>query len=168
MLRNSEAPHPSLSELVPTFVFDPTNPNWATTAANPLERTLAKVERLALRRDLRQKVSFEWDAPERAPGALMVLHHTSKRQSWQTALAGPALKNQGQPEVILIDATGGATRTNPTAVRKIPEFLVFAKENGLTDAGAVIVTDDPKTFFILRAKLGDAKLLFSTKAWAAE
>lgn len=163
-----EATNPSLAELVPTFVFDPAKRAWATTASNPLERTLAKVERLALRRDLRQRVSLEWGIPDKAPGALMVLHHTAKKESWRTALTAQALKASGRPEVVLLDATDAAMRTNYAAVRRIPDFLAFAQENGFSDTGAVIVTDDPKTFFIMRAQLRDSKATFTTKVWAAE
>jgi hypothetical protein len=162
------APNPSLAELVPTFVFDPTKRAWATTTSNPLERTLAKVERLALRRDLRQRVSLEWDIPDKAPGALMVLHHTAKKESWRIALAAQALKDQGLPEVLLLDATDAARRTNYAAVKRIPDFLLFARENGFSDTGAVIVTDDPKTYFILRSQLRDSVSLLSTRVWAAE
>lgn len=162
------APNPSLAELVPTFVFDPANRTWATTVSNPLQRTLAKVERLALRRDLRERVSLEWDIPRMAPGALMVLHHTAKKEAWRTALAAEALKGEGHPEVLLLDATDAAVRTNYAAVQRIPDFLLFAREHGPSDAGAVVVTDDPKTFNILRLQLLNAKVGFKTKVWAAE
>ncbi|WP_171020431.1 hypothetical protein [Cupriavidus sp. 2SB] len=165
---NPESPNPSLAELVPTFVFDPANRTWATTVSNPLERTLAKVGRLAHRRDLREKVNLEWGTPGKAPSALMVMHHTAKKDSWRTALADPALKGQGRPEVLLLDATDTASRTNYAAVNGIPDFLLFARENGFSDAGAVIVTDDPKTFFIIRGQLRDSKIPFSTRVWAAE
>lgn len=162
------APNPSLAELVPTFVFDPAKRAWATTVSNPLERTLAKVERLAHRRDLRQRVSLEWDIPDKAPGALMVLHHTAKKDSWRTALTAQALKASGRPEVLLLDATDAAMRTNYAAVKRLPDFLAFARENGFSDTGVVIVTDDPKSFFVLRAQLRDFKVTFTTKVWAVE
>lgn len=162
------APDPSLAELVPTFFFDPAKQSWTTTASNALERTLAKVERLALRRDLRQKVSQEWGLPDKAPNALMVLHHSAKKEAWRAALAAQAVKASGRPEVLLMDATAAATRTNYAAVKRIPEFLTFAKQNGLSDSGAVIVADDPKTFFALQALLRASKVKFETKVWAAE
>ncbi|EKZ98151.1 hypothetical protein D769_16662 [Cupriavidus sp. HMR-1] len=165
---NPGSPNPSLAELVPTFVFEPTNRTWATTVSNPLERTLAKVERLAHRRDLRERVNLEWGTPGKAPSALMVVHHTAKKDSWRMALADPAFKGQGRPEVLLLDATDAASRTNYAAVKRIPDFLSFARENGFSDTGAVIVTDDPKTFFTLRVKLRDSKVPFATKVWAAE
>ncbi|WP_265305936.1 hypothetical protein [Verminephrobacter eiseniae] len=91
-LHTPEATNPSLAELVPTFVFDPAKRAWATTVSNPLERTLAKVECPALRRDLRQRVSLEWDIPDKAPCALMVLHYTAKKESWRTALTACIFK----------------------------------------------------------------------------
>lgn len=162
------APNPSIAELVPTFVFDPAKRAWATIVSNPLKRTLAKVELLALRRDLRQRVSLEWGIPDKAPGALMVLHHTAKKDSWRTALTAQALKATGRPEVLLLDATDAAMRTSYAAVKRIHDFLPFARKNGFSDTGAVIITDDPKTFFIFRAQLRDAKAEFTTKVWAAE
>lgn len=163
-----ELPNPSLAELVPTFVFDPAKRAWTTTVTNPLERTLSKVDRLANRRDLRQKVSSEWSEPDKAPGALMAMHYMARKGAWRTALTTPALKGQGRPELLLLDATSAANNTSSSAVKRIPDFLLFTRENGFADTGAVIVTDDPKTFFILQARLSKFKLTFSTKEWAVE
>lgn len=163
-----EAPNPSLAELVPTFIFDPTKRAWTTTTSNPLERTLAQVERLQYRRDLRQRVGLEWGIPDKAPGALMVMHHTTRRESWRIGLAAQALKGLGRPEILLLDATDAASRANYAAVKRIPDFLSFARENGFSDAGAVIVTDDPKTFFLLRSQLRGSVSTLLTKVWAAE
>jgi hypothetical protein len=169
-LHTQDAPNPSLAELVPVFVFDPVKCTWTTTVANPLERTFVKIERLVTRRDLRQKVSLEWGTPGKAPGALMVLHHTAKKESWRTALADHALKGAGCPEIMLLDATDAARRTNYAAVKRIPDFLLFAREKGFSDTGigAIIVTDDPKTFFSFREQLGKSRIAFSTSVWAAE
>lgn len=163
-----DAADPSLAELVPTFVYDSAKQSWTTTVSNPLERTLARVERLVLRRDLRQRVSQEWGVPDKAPSALMVLHHTSKKEAWRAALAALTVKTSGRPEALLLDATTAATRTNYAAVKRIPDFLKFAKQNGLSDSGALIMTDDPKTFFVLQAQLRDFNIKFGTKIWAAE
>jgi hypothetical protein len=163
------APNPSLAELVPTFVFDPAKRTWGTTTFNPLERSLARVERLALRRDLRQRVSLEWGLPDKAPGALMVVHHTAKKDSWRIALASSALKERGRPEVFLLDATSEAANgTRYAAAKRIPDFLRFARENGFSETGAVVVTDDPKEYFILRAQLQKFVGSLETKVFAAE
>lgn len=168
-INHPELPNPSLAELIPSFVFDPIKLEWITTVTSPLERTLSKVERLVRRRSLRQRVGREWRTPDKAPGAIMAMHYTANRKnSWQAAFATSALKDQGQPEVLLLDATESAIQTNYAAVKRIPDFLRFAHDNGLADAGTVILTDDPKEFFILCAKLHKAKLEFSTKVWAAE
>jgi hypothetical protein len=111
---------------------------------------------------------LEWDIPEKAPSALMVMHHTAKKDTWRSALAAQALKGLGRPEVLLLDATNAAMRTNYAAVKRIPDFLAFTRESGFSNLGAVVVTDDPKTFFILRAQLQGSKTAFTTKVWAAE
>lgn len=165
---NPELANPSLAELVPVFVYDPSQRSWGTTAASPLERTLSKVERLANRRDVRAKVGTEWSEAEKAPGALMVLHHSAKKEGWRVALSAASVKGRGRPEAVLLDATHAASLTNYSAVRRIPEFLALARENGFASCGALIVTDDPKAFFSLRAQLHEAKVPFTTRVCAAE
>ncbi|WP_199099685.1 hypothetical protein [Dyella sp. ASV21] len=163
---NQQISDPSLAELIPTFVFSRSNQSWEAAAANPLERTLSKVKNLAIRRHLREKVNMEWGVPAKAPGALLVMHHAAKRATWRTSLN--ALGAQGRPEVLLLDATDASARSDYSASMHIPDFLLAARKFGMDEAGAVIVTDDPKTFFILRARMADSKLDFSTKVWAAE
>ena len=167
-LHNPEVPHPSLAELVPAFVFDPSRKDWITTVTSPLERTLKKVEALAHRRDLRQKVETEWSNALKAPGALMVLHNTARKEAWREALKSRALQDGGRPEVLLLDATTSAMQTNYAAVKRIPDFLEYARSNGLSEAGAVVVTDDPKTFSVLRAQLSSLRLPLKTFVSAAE
>lgn len=141
---------------------------WATVAANPLERSLKKVERLAHRRNLRDKVNVEWSDPKKAPGALMVLHQTARKDTWKEALSSPALRGEGKPEVFLLDATSTADQRSYSAVRRIPDFLRYAADNGYQDVGSVVITDDPKTFFVFRARLNELKLKPKTQVWAAE
>ena len=163
-----EAPNPSFAELVPAFVFDPIERVWTITSHNPLERTLAKVEHLALRRGLREQVRLEWNVPDKAPGALMVLHHSVKKEAWRAALADRALLGSGRPEVLLLDATVSAERTNFSAVKRIPDFLKFARDNGYSDVGVVVVTDDPQRYFALQAALNQHRIAFKATALAAE
>lgn len=168
-IHHSELPNPSLAEMIPSFIFDSIEQEWKTTITSPLEHTLSKVKRLARRQNLRQRVSLEWKKPYKAPSAIMAIHYTAhKKSSWQDALTTSALKDQGKPEVLLLDATESATHTNYAAVKRIPDFLLFARENGFSDTGIVIVADDPKTFFVLRAQLRSSKVSFSTKVWAVE
>lgn len=167
-LHNPELPNPSLAELVPAFVFDPSKKDWITTVTSPLERTLKKVESLAQRKDLRQKLEAEWGSASKAPGALMVLHNVARKDAWREAMRSRALQNAGQPEVLLLDATTSAMQTNYAAVKRIPDFLEFSRGNGLAEAGAVVVTDDPKTYFVMRAQLSSLRLSLKTFVYAAE
>ncbi|WP_442783223.1 hypothetical protein [Collimonas fungivorans] len=160
--------NPSFGEVIPAFIFNATQHTWSSVLHSPLERSLTKVERLAHRRDIRDKVNAEWGDPKKAPGALMVLHHLARKSVWKEALAAPSLRGDGKPEIFLLDATEAAEQTDYGAVRRIPDFLRCAYENGYQDTGAVIVTDDPKTFFVMRARLSEFKLKPKTHVWAAE
>lgn len=164
----AELPNPSLGELIPTFSFDSEKRQWTSVVKSPLERSLSKVTKLAHRKELRSKVNSEWGAGEKAPGALMTLHPSSRKDVWKHALASPQLKDAAQPDVLLLDATSTTERRHYNAVRKIPEFLRFARESGLSDKGAIIVTDDPKTFFVMRARLEEMHLAPVSHVWAAE
>ena len=175
---NPDLPNPSLAEFFPVFVFSPTDKKWVTTVGSPLERTLSKVGKLAAgrgsagasayRNELKQKVGLEWQSPDKAPSALMVLHHTARRETWGMALAGDALREAGRPEVLLLDATQAAASTNYNAVKAIPALVKYARESGMSNVGSVIVTDDPKTFFSIRSQFGKHKIDHSTQIWAAE
>lgn len=175
---NPDLPNPSLAEFVPVFVFDAPEKRWVTTASVPLERTLSKVGKLsvgrgsagasAFRNDLKQKVGAEWGSPELAPSALMVMHHSTRREAWIKGFCDEALRGAGRPTLLLLDATQAALSTNYAAVKNIPPFIKAARENGLGESGAVVVTDDPKTYFALRARLLELKIEHSTRVWAAE
>lgn len=163
-----EFPNPSLGELVPTFILAEPKAGWTTPVSTPLERTLSKVVRLEHRREVRAKVSSEWGAAAKAPGALMVVHNSTRKDAWREGLRAPSLQGSGQPEVLLLDATSAAAKSNYNAVQRIPDFLRCAREHGLQAAGAVIVTDDPKTFFVLRAQLHEMRQAPVAAVWAAE
>ncbi|MHB1098564.1 MAG: hypothetical protein ACYCZR_03325 [Burkholderiales bacterium] len=161
-------PNPSLGELVPTFVYDAQQRAWGAVAQSPMERSLRKVTKLAHRRDLRSKVTSELGTAVKAPDALMVIHRSARKDVWKLALSSPQLKAPASPDVFLLDATSTTEDRDYNAVRKIPEFLRYARDNGFSKQGALIVTDDPKTYFILRARLEELNLSPRTQVWAAE
>ncbi|MCU7926834.1 MAG: hypothetical protein KZQ97_10375 [Candidatus Thiodiazotropha sp. (ex Dulcina madagascariensis)] len=167
-IMHPEVDNPSLAELVPTFTYDPKQQEWISVSKFPLERSLKKVDKLARRRDIRRKINNEWGDPLNAPGALMVLHRSAKKNDWTKALNNQVLGVDGQPEVFLLDATSAAVQGNHSSVMRIPDFLNVAIKNGYGNTGAVVVADDPKTFFLLRAQLNKLKLNHKTKVWAAE
>jgi hypothetical protein len=163
---SSELPPPSLAETVPTFVF--ADGSWGTSVTKPLERSLRKVRKLAHRKKIRDEVNAEWGNLKVSPGALLVVHGTSRKDQWKAALQGCGTSGRARPEVLLLDATSAAARSNYHAVKRIPDFLRSAYDQGLAGTGVVIVTDDPKTFFILRAKLGEGRFSFSQRVYPAE
>lgn len=163
-----DLPNPALAELVPSFVYDSAERGWTTTATNPLERSISKVDRLSVRRDLRAKVKEEWGEPNKAPGALMVLHRSTRKKLWQAAFRDPALQGRGRPDALLLDATRAACGFDPATLRQIPEVILAAREAGHTSAGAVIITDEPQFYFRLRAALHESKIAFVAREFAAE
>lgn len=165
---HAEVENPSLAEIIPTFMYEPTIHAWASSVKSPLERSIKKVERLAHRRIIREKVNAEWANPKLAPGALMVMHHSSRKNTWKQAFSDPALKGEGKPEVLLIDATSASENTNYSAVRRVPDFIRCARDNGYQDIGTLIIMDDPKTFFVIRDRLSELKLSLNSQVWAAE
>ena len=164
----STLPNPSLGELVPTFVYEPQQRAWGAIAQNPMERSLRKVTKLAHRRDLRNKITSELGTAVKAPDALMVIHRSARKDVWKLALSSQQLKAPASPDVFLLDATSTTEDRDYNAVRKIPEFLSYARDNGFAKQGALIVTDDPKTYFILKARLEELNLSPRTHVWAAE
>lgn len=167
-LNHPEVENPSLGEIIPVFMYETSQHAWASVVVSPLERSLKKVECLARRRYIREKLKAEWSAPEKAPGALFVLHHTARKESWKEALFAPPLCGKGKPEVLLLDATSSADQRSYNAVRRIPDFLRYARDNGYQDIGSVVITDDPKTFFVLRTRLNEFKLKPNIYIYAAE
>lgn len=163
-----EVEDPSLGELFPAFIYDDNVKDWVTTAHAPLERSMVKVDNLGLRKDVRSVVHSEWGDSVKAPGALMVIHNSAKKTNWKDALSNKAVNGFGKPELLLLDATGSAERTNFNAVQKIPDFLKYAIDHGYEKTGAVIITDDPKTYFAMRAKLKTLKIIANCHIWAAE
>lgn len=167
-MHQPEVENPTLGEIIPVFMYEVSTRSWAPVVQNPLERSLRKVEHPKYRSSIRAKVNAEWGDPKKAPGALVVLHHTSRKDTWKESLAATTLQGEGKPEMLLLDATSSAQQTNFGAVRRIPDFLRYAAENGFQEVGSVVITDDPQTFFSLRAHLYEHKLNPKTQVWAAE
>lgn len=158
---------PALGEVIPTFIFDPESKAWHATIANPLERTLRKVHNQQYRTDLRTKIGAEWANVALAPGALLIVHNTARKDQWKSALQNRAIAKE-PPELFLCDATSVADLSNFRAIRRIPEFLKLARDGRHAQTGSLIVTDDPKIFFQLRARLGELHLPFDVRVLAAE
>lgn len=165
---NADLLDPALGELLPSFLFDHDSKRWCPTVAAPLERTLRKVSSARYRADLRKDIGREWTDVARAPNALFVVHNTARKEHWREALRALLTSTTETPDLFLYDATSAADRSNFRAVKRIPDFLALAREAGDADQGAMIVTDDPKTFFVLRARLGESGTTLTSHVFAAE
>jgi len=159
--------NPALGEFIPTFMFDPQVKAWRAAIAHPLERTLRKVPNPKYRSDLRAAIGQAWVEAATAPGALLIVHNTATKNQWKAALQ-QITRAKAAPELFLYDATSAADQSNFRAVRRIPEFLKSAREGDSSKTGALILTDDPKIFFTLRARLTEQHVPFDVEVLVAE
>lgn len=164
---NNQTADPPLGALIPCFVYAADSTGWTASSRNQLEVALTQVHRRVNRNDARQKIALEWGVPVKAPGALMVMHNTATKKTWAQALASKVLLADGPPDWLLLDATMAASNSNSDAVHRIPEFL-HACRKARASIGAVVVTDDPKTFLVMRARLLALRLDLHEHVWAAE
>jgi hypothetical protein len=162
-----EVLEPALGEVIPSFIFDPESNAWRATVAHPLERTLRKVPSQQYRADLRAAIGAEWVDVSHAPGALLIVHNGARKADWNAALQNRTVTH-APPQLFLYDATSAADLSNFRAVKRIPEFIKVAREGRHAQTGSLIVTDDPKIFFQLRARLGDLEIPFSAQVLAGE
>ena len=146
-------PHPTIGEIVPTFLWQAAGTDWTSYKDRLLERSLKKVRPLSLKQQFRASIEGGLSVARTATDALLAVHHDTKRADWRNIFVDLGVSKR--PDVLLLDATSAATRTNFQAVRRIPEFLSLAREKGFPDRDAVIVTDEPLTYFDLLARLRD-------------
>lgn len=165
---NNPTTNPSMGALVPCFIFDPGSGEWTSSARNQLDAALVKVQKQANRKDARESIALEWGNAASAPGALMVLHNANNKRGWKQAFSAKSLQREGRPDLLLLDATMAAARTNAHAVRRIPDVLKDYLEAQSSAAGALIISDDPRTFFVLRAGLSNLRIGIKEYVWAGE
>ncbi len=164
----NEAPDPNLGALTPVFVFDHGQNAWEPEARVQLDNELRKIARRSNRRDIKEQVSSEWSDTIEAPGAMFVLHSETSRKDWKEALASKALSGLHRPELLIFNGTSRASQSSFGSVQRIPELLRFAMDNGYQACGSLVITDDPRSFFSLRARLAELRIAFTTKVLAAE
>jgi len=165
---NNPTSNPPLGALIPCFIYEDVSSGWKSSSRNQLEFAVSKVQRLVNRRDLMEQVAPGWTNTAEAPGALFVMHNETTKNAWKSAFAAEEFVGDGRPECLLLDATMAAARSNFSAVHRIPEFLRLSRESNLKDCGAVVITDDPRTFLILRSKLADMHINCQNHVRAAE
>ena len=167
-LYNPDIENPSLGEIFPVYVFNDEEKQWNSRATNPLERSLKKVSSRARKKNLRREVNSEWGRPDKAPGALMVVHNKTGTSAWKDALSKKFFESYGHQILILFDATSSAQFKGYQPIKRIPQVLRHISKNGIPYTGSVIVTDDPATFFILKGRFHSDKIQHRRMVWAAE
>lgn len=165
---NNPTASPPLAALIPSFIWDPSTDRWTSSPQTQLDAALVKVHKRGNRNDARTSTSLEWGDALNAPGALMVLHNATTKRAWKEALSAKPLLGTGALDLLLLDATAAAARTNQHAVRRIPDLVRAYLESRPAKPGTVIVTDDPRTFFGIRSRLCDMHVGAQEHVWAGE
>ena len=70
--------------------------------------------------------------------------------------------------MILVDARGRSAAADPQSLRRLPDFLKTIYESSGSPMGALIVTDDPTEYFVLRRRLTDANYPIDSVILAGE
>lgn len=165
---NNPEESPPMAALIPSFIWEASTDTWTSSPQTQLDAALVKVHKRANRNDARASTAAEWGDAVNAPGALMVLHNTTTKRAWKEAFSAKPLLGAGALDLLLLDATAAAARTNQHAVRRIPDLVRTYLEGCPAKPGTVVVTDDPRSFFALRSRLHDMRIGVQEHVWAAE
>jgi hypothetical protein len=148
---NNDAPSPTIAELAPHFFYEPVTHQWGDYSERFFARSIKQLVNRGHQRDLRQKVKSTLGSPATAPDAMFGISHSIKKEDWEQALKSSVFK-KNKPEMFLINATKDMQTTNFRAIQKISAFLKTAHDLH-PQAGIVIVTDEPVTYFSLKKQL---------------
>jgi hypothetical protein len=165
---NNSAASPPLAALIPSFIWDGGSDGWKSSPQTQLDAALVNVHKRGNRNDARASTAPEWADALNAPGALMVLHNTTTKRAWKEAFSAKPLLGGGALDLLLLDATATAARTNQHAVRRIPDLVRTYLEGHPVEPGTVIVTDDPRSFFGIRSRLHDLHIGVQEHVWVGE
>jgi len=150
-----DTPFPTVAELLPSFIYRPDSDEWGDYQKRLLARSITRLRRVHSR-DIRSDAFPFVGSPESARDALFGIPYGAKKGNWKAALSASAFGTSGcKPELLLIDATDELREKDPRLSKRIPDFIVTAKEALHDEPGALIVTDNPATFFILKKSLTD-------------
>lgn len=153
--REPETPYPTTAEVLPSFIFRPESEGWGDYQHRLLLRSITRL-RWHHREDIRNDAFPFVGSPQTASDALFGIAYGTKKEVWKKALgSAPFAKHGRKPELLLIDATDEMREKDRRLSKRIPDFIVTAKETLHDEPGTLIVTDNPATFFILKKSLTD-------------
>ncbi|MBI3525963.1 MAG: hypothetical protein HY066_15830 [Betaproteobacteria bacterium] len=148
-----EAFNPTMSELIPHFFAGQGFKKWESCAEHLLEHIGARLARRSHKKALRSNCDVI-GAPKTAPDALFALDTRMSKEERRAALH--ALKKEGVPEVVLVNATRPvrlATRGWAKLIARVCHEI--EDEFGVNAPGVLIVTDDPGAAFQIRGELAE-------------
>jgi len=150
-----DTPFPTAAELLPSFIYRPENEAWGDYQQRLLARSITHL-RLSHRQDIRSDAFPFVGLPQSAPDALFGIPYGTKKEVWKKALGSTAFGKTGRkPELLLIDATDEMRDADGRLNKRIPDFIVTAKETLRDEPGTLVITDNPATFFMLKKELND-------------
>lgn len=152
-LEAGEVFNPTMSELIPHFFAGEGFKKWESCSNHLLEHISAKLARRRHKKALRANCDVI-GSPKTAPDALFAIDTRMSKQERQMALR--ALKKEGIPEVILVDATRRIRLVTRGWAKLIGRVCGEIDEVFGTDPpGVLVVTDDPHAAFQLRHEIAE-------------
>lgn len=146
-----ECLHPTMGELIPHFLATPDDLSWESCDSHLLEHVRAKIARRSHKKALANNCQFIGNA-QTAPDALFALDGRLTREELRTALV--RLKKKGTPEVVLVNATRQIRMEARGWRGALSRFLIMLEEVfGANRPGVLVVTDDPRSAYTLKADL---------------
>jgi hypothetical protein len=146
-----DTPFPSISEVVPTFHYNPEKDTWGSYQDRFLARSITKIP-LGYRRSIRDVIKAQLCLPSSAPDAIFGIPYGQKKATWVKAISKISFRSN-PVELLLLDATSNMQRTHFKSVQQIPDFIESYRETLGNLPGVVIVTDNPSTAFSLKKRL---------------
>lgn len=145
--------NPTMSELIPHFFAGQGFRQWSPCSDHLLEHIGARLARRAHKKALRSNCDVI-GSPNTAPDALFALDTRMTKEERHAALA--ALKKEGAPEVVLINATRQVRFSTRGWAKLIGRVCAEIEEVfGAKAPGVLIVTDEPHAAFQIRHELTD-------------
>lgn len=157
--QDHELPSPCIGEVLPHFDWDIDLSSWGTYASKYLSRTRRSLQRaykIALWKE-GDRIDKLGD-PAVSPDALFGVSHLATAKQRRAAISSAAVTGEYQPELVLFDLTKSIRwTTERNLIRLVPEVIEAINTSWKKRVGFLLITDDPKTYFVLRSQLADKK-----------
>lgn len=149
---------PMLSEVLPHFEWDRSERTWGHYGDKFLRRSKHALQRTHKRVLFTKEEDgriTQLGSPELAPDALFGISHLASPRERRDAIKSKGFRGRDrQPELVLFDLTRAMQlRAERPLVRAATDLLKELTEIWKAPFGFMVVTDDPKAFFVVRKHL---------------